>query len=386
MEQTFEFNIGTRMGVIIASSASDFLSLLRSESQFWGTFNGSQRAGGIAQEFQSAAQNAINDGRFQSDIWPRAAQEYLNGVYGQQRYPLSDSEFGRFLETVYREQGPSIFDTIINLMSDRHTDITDRSKFRAAMLLTNFETGLSVDAPNAVLQALDKASVKFRKLIADARDELQQNRTQSEWMRNKFKWRRGALFRLVDRQSKSIGNRINESVNHTIEKLESTDRTFKDFMVLKAPVQYWESKAAEHVNAAENYQTALVKWGSGLGLTLLIILAAIFCIALEVHEQKPTLVLFLAAVGVFVTTVYIWIMRIMVRFFLSEHHLATDSKERAILITTYLALTAEKAADEKDRAIVLASIFRSTTDGIVKEDGAPDLSVASLLAKALSPK
>ncbi|WP_425487836.1 DUF6161 domain-containing protein [Microvirga lupini] len=61
-----------------------------------------------------------------------------------------------------------------------------------------------------------------------------------------------------------------------------------------------------------------------------------------------------------------------------------DAEERATMVKTYLALTEKHAADEKDRALVLASLFRPTTDGIVRDDGAPDMSPAALLSKVLN--
>jgi hypothetical protein len=69
---------------------------------------------------------------------------------------------------------------------------------------------------------------------------------------------------------------------------------------------------------------------------------------------------------------------------MSEHHLAIDSEERAVMAKTYLALTKDKAADEKDRSIILTSLFRPTADGIVKDDAAPELSPGALISKVLS--
>jgi hypothetical protein len=69
---------------------------------------------------------------------------------------------------------------------------------------------------------------------------------------------------------------------------------------------------------------------------------------------------------------------------MSEHHLAVDSEERATMVKTYLALTEKNAADEKERALVLASLFRPTSDGIVKDDAAPDMSPAALLSRVLN--
>ena len=76
-----------------------------------------------------------------------------------------------------------------------------------------------------------------------------------------------------------------------------------------------------------------------------------------------------------------WVGRLLTRLYLSEHHLRHDAEERAVMTTTYLALTHERAAEETDRQIVLAALFRSTPDGIVKDDGHGDLSIPGLLAR-----
>ncbi len=50
------------------------------------------------------------------------------------------------------------------------------------------------------------------------------------------------------------------------------------------------------------------------------------------------------------------------------------------MITTYLALINEGgAATDKERALVLAPLFRPTEDGLVKDDGAPFLDIIKLM-------
>lgn len=53
------------------------------------------------------------------------------------------------------------------------------------------------------------------------------------------------------------------------------------------------------------------------------------------------------------------------------------------MVTTYLALANEGAADEKDRSIVLAALFRPTADGVVKDDGLPMTAPAALFSNML---
>ena len=52
------------------------------------------------------------------------------------------------------------------------------------------------------------------------------------------------------------------------------------------------------------------------------------------------------------------------------------------MIKTYLALTNDKKVEPSDRALILAPIFRTAADGIVKEEG-PDASLAGVIAKLI---
>ena len=54
------------------------------------------------------------------------------------------------------------------------------------------------------------------------------------------------------------------------------------------------------------------------------------------------------------------------------------------MVQTYLSLMKDEALEKDDRALVLAPLFRSSSDGIIKDDGAPDSSLAAIISKALS--
>ena len=155
-------------------------------------------------------------------------------------------------------------------------------------------------------------------------------------------------------------------------------------MQLRGPVEYWTKKAGEHRRRAKDYRSLLLWFGGIAGIGLLLGLGHLgqYVVGLAgSRDQPPALFVILGAIGVVGTAMVFWAARVIVRLFMSEHHLAIDSDERATMVMTYLALTETKDADEKDRAIVLAALFRPTSDGIVKDDAAPDLGPASLLAK-----
>jgi len=80
-----------------------------------------------------------------------------------------------------------------------------------------------------------------------------------------------------------------------------------------------------------------------------------------------------------------WAVRLQYRIYLSERHLALDANEKKAFAETYLAIKEGGDVDPGSEAIVLASLFRPTQDGIIKDDdGGMDLSAAAILARQLS--
>ena len=174
-------------------------------------------------------------------------------------------------------------------------------------------------------------------------------------------------------------------------ELLQTRETYEALMALKAPADYWRSKHGEHKANEENYLKYTTRC-AGLFVFLSLLLPFLFVkfgfrwLAQASEGLKvPEGFIYYPVFGVFVllVTTGLWGLRILVKLYLSEHHLRTDATERLTMIMTYLALTELNAADEKDRSIVLASIFRPTQDGVVKDEGV-DPSLPHLISRAMA--
>jgi hypothetical protein len=71
-------------------------------------------------------------------------------------------------------------------------------------------------------------------------------------------------------------------------------------------------------------------------------------------------------------TLSFWLIRLLVRIFLSNMHLENDAAERVTMAKTYLALLRNDNVPKGDGInTVLAALFRPTGDGIVKDEGIP---------------
>lgn len=100
-------------------------------------------------------------------------------------------------------------------------------------------------------------------------------------------------------------------------------------------------------------------------------------------QQQP-IALYLVVTGglTVLSTLAFWIGRVLMKLYLSEHHLRNDAEERAVMTTTYLALKHENAATDAERQIILSALFRNAPDGIVKDEGPSDGLLQALLSRA----
>jgi Family of unknown function (DUF6161) len=156
-------------------------------------------------------------------------------------------------------------------------------------------------------------------------------------------------------------------------------------MTLRAPADYWIDKAKMHRDAVKISRQWLIGFTSigSLALSLALYFLAITAAALA--KGDAAIYIKFAVIGAIATTITFWVGRVLLRIYFSDRHLLTDAEERVAMIKTYLALSKDQDVTASERALVLAPIFRSAADGIVKEEG-PDASLAEIIAKLIDAK
>lgn len=207
--------------------------------------------------------------------------------------------------------------------------------------------------------------------VAWSQQIARERRLYARWMRS----RGGMLNRLdLNRQTR---------IDQAVTDIRGVEAAYREAMALQAPVEYWKAKALAHSKAETGARQRLY-WFFPLAIFLLVAtFGGTSWALLNAPEQSVPAALYVIVSGGLASLAGIafWIGRLLTKLYLSEHHLCHDAEERAVMTTTYLALTRERAADEGDRQIVLNALFRSTPDGIVRDDGPPDTNIAALLAR-----
>jgi hypothetical protein len=150
-------------------------------------------------------------------------------------------------------------------------------------------------------------------------------------------------------------------------KWNQLESYFREELALQAPTWYWREKSATHRRNATRMAllTVAVSVASAMSVYLLADWLLLGIKDLTIASLFPVAV-FIAGM-----TFAIWLIRVVLRIFLSQLHLATESVERRVMTLTYLTLQKKEAVTNVDRQIILQAIFRASSDGMIRDDAAP---------------
>lgn len=294
-----------------------------------------------------------------------------------------------------------------------------RTEMRGAFEALVFDYGLS-DVAQSQLAVIDNVRTEWDKLTLSTQTTAQ-----------------GLLATMSAqfRQSKDT-IKANEAAYNDIfirckEELSSIKRTYEQEFALKASVHYWSNKAIHHRKMSVWFGGAAVTAGilaiCVLGASIFFLLhgtdiasqpahtqanspANLFStqpsedrpadsantkasstkplqstptettVKGEIEEKNPPwwklgLLLILA-------TFLIWLVRIIVQLFQSHMHLEGDARERETMLLTYLAMLKENVAPKEDhKLLILQTLFRPASTGIIKDDAAPSTWLEILVSK-----
>jgi hypothetical protein len=188
-------------------------------------------------------------------------------------------------------------------------------------------------------------------------------------------------------------NKLNEIIENvsTAEQdfLNAKETALKEIKLQEA-YKYWEDEVTVYSNKYRNYLITSI-------VTSIILLIFVFTFLdknpliieytnnndINIHLKKDTdskiekndnikvenIQLWKYGFLILLTTMVIWLIRILIKITLSNYHLSVDAKERVVMIRTYLSLLKEGESFEKeDKKVMLDNIFRPTNFGIISDE------------------
>lgn len=400
MEFPITLNLGDPNTRPVLKKAEDLVIFLDAQIQAWSWLTGAANAPpningvmnqliDLSSRFSStmfSVRSMIGQGQIE------AALSQFQGYYtGVNPLPLA----GSIRETLVQEARKELGDTgtlgILATFYGMYFYGNAPDQVRGVIIAHEHLTGVGKTSRKSIQDALAGLLTRISNqlLAAEQRADAFDARVDSIEARRRRQF--ANLLNAGDRARKKFGEDIDAKVleiqgssDSAIGSIRETEKTYSEYMGLKSPVTYWREKATEHrrnsrIAAAlgTTFAAALTIYAFVDGATRVIELVT--KTVNETHQWQVAYVVL--TIVLFVLTLAFWIGRLISRTYVSQAHLALDADERATMVQTYLALTNENKISEAERILVLGALFRTSEDGLVKDDGPPDLGLAGMASR-----
>lgn len=395
-EPIVDMDLGENGGRLLIWTPDELRAFYDAELAFWSSISGGRLA-----EQMSVAMNLVQSvgkaiDRFDVDGNYDVAKAKIYEVFAdpQRRIPLSYSAAGQSLSRIYDRlgrdaaRGAVAMVLPVSVWSDG-IHPASRPHWRGMIEQVVNEAGVTAPAVEAMRRTLGGLHGRFTQVMADI--EIRANEQLAAQEIEFSKSYEAAETRIAKREAEHHTSHMTytQGLADALDRFENTHNAYIEHMKLKAPVEYWREKASKHKKAAGHMRN----WLAGFFFAMIAAYLLGFILwhqdiaAFLLQFQASTgALLVISAAFALLASLPLWIGRLLVKFYLSEHHLATDAREREVMTQTYLALTADGVVDDKDRTLILSALFRSTPDGVVKDNAAPDTSPAAMLSRLLDSR
>ena len=157
------------------------------------------------------------------------------------------------------------------------------------------------------------------------------------------------------------------------EKVINLEKAYQELLSLKKPAEYWKMRATKLKEEG---------WSAIYWLIGLIIFACLSLYLLLWLTPEGMLLSFIKGQASAIKWSIIYVtfiafltygIRALNKIAFSSFHLARDAEEREQLTFVYLALIKDGSVDEKDRSLIMQSLFSRADTGLLKEDSSPTM-------------
>jgi Family of unknown function (DUF6161) len=329
---------------------------------------------GINQVFESIRQQVVNT---QINSQPISQiSNFVSPCYqasGWLRH--SEGVFAKSLERIRQRHGDNAAAFVFAFSKQQVTlaNVSEPSQLAACLLFALPE----LDRPDAIAKRLELERKNYRSGISIQLDKLDE----ASSVRDKnFKSHLASARRIAIRQlrrtrkiDKEFRISSDQNSDNAINSIFAVEETFRKKMELQAPVQYWKDKAIKHEQNADGAVERLLYYFPLAAIIFAISFWQASKLLLSADNIHQSIYVIVAAGLGSLAALIFWIGRLLTKLYLSQHHLMHS-------------LSHENAASEDDKKIILSALFRPTVDGLIKEEGPSDLSLAGFLSRFGIPK
>lgn len=196
--------------------------------------------------------------------------------------------------------------------------------------------------------------------------------------------KRGEVQAQIDKNVAEMDDYKSRVDDWKVEKdqaLDALEETYKNKLQLEAPETLWNERSEKYRKRALRWTWILV----GASILLLMSVAVFVHLLREFPEGIVKQMPFLSQSVLFVGVIsfFIYIVRILVKIVMSNHHIAMEYEQKAAFARFYQALTQDGVeVNDNERLIIMSALFAKADTGLVKTSDTVDLdSILSLAAR-----
>ena len=156
-------------------------------------------------------------------------------------------------------------------------------------------------------------------------------------------------------------------------KREELEKTYQEKLRLKKPAEYWNVRASKLKKEGRN---AII----GVGMLSTIAGGALFSLLWLPPDgvflnfiDEPIKSVKWSIILISFLSFFAYGIKILHKISFSAYHLARDAEEREQLSYLYLSLLEDSNVEEKDRNLILQSLFSRADTGLLKDDSSPTM-------------
>jgi hypothetical protein len=393
----FSLSLGENGGTLGPTTEQELISYLSGEIKLWNWISNRNSGNHENRIRESLAQ--LNSALAQAQELPHykisnpdhwrnlvtSIEASLRSVFIDRNFPHSNTPLANEIEAIRQEHGDAAASFYAAVKLDQPgqnyqpADLSSWIGFFEA--LGESKRSNANRKLLAASKTLDNLVSKFETTLGEKKESLGQIHRDFESVQASMLNSQASSKAQFDLKQEERENFFQEQIGAHQEGMAAIRKAFKEEISLRAPAQYWRSKRTAHriIAVISGIMTFGAIGGCAYFLTLEIKALLVGTPTGTTPEHWRIAVL--ALVSLF----SVWAVRLIVRIFLSQLHLVTDASERIVMLETYLSLTeGNQLTDDGERKLILTSLFRPASDGIVKDEGIPP-SLLDLLTRNSKP-
>ena len=188
-------------------------------------------------------------------------------------------------------------------------------------------------------------------------------------------------FSTQEKRLEEMKNKATEYFNEKEKRCLELEKLYDEKLKLSKPAEYWQTMGKEYEHKGKIW----LGWSIAVAVfTIILMLGTVIFVPNLFSEDAHVFdIVKNSAIITIAASVSIYVMRLLVKMAMSSFHLARDAKEREQLVGFYLALINEKAVTDKERSLIINSLFSRSDTGLLKGEATPAMTpnVAEILDK-----